>query len=206
MNISEESTWELELDLMGKASSEIQKGNYETAFESLNEVLSVNPMKWEAYKWRGLLYAGSGNYQKAIEDFNRAINIILNDSNVNDSVTMEIYYDLGKVFESIYFSNEFLESIEYLSQAITIYDKILQEYPKCIPPRYRRGGIFYYVGMKADDGEELLRRAVEDFDFILENEPKNMDTTMKEDAILKRNLARTLLGGDISWLQNDVDA
>jgi len=34
---------------------------------------------------------------------------------------------------------------------------------------------------------------------------ENMDKTMKMDVIQKRNLAMTLLGGDISWLRDDVD-
>lgn len=142
-----------EIELMKQAADEMQKGNNQTALDIVNEVLSVNPMQWEACKWRGLIYATLGNYQKAIEDFNRAIDICLNDSHVDDSVTVDIYYYLGNVFESIYFGNELFESIEYLSRAVTIYDKIIQKYPKYIPARYRRGGICYYLGMKADDGE-----------------------------------------------------
>lgn len=201
MDRSEQIAWELELELMNQAADEMRKGNSQKAFPFFNEVLSVNPMQWLAYKGRGIIYASSGNYQKAIEDFNRAIDICLNDSNIDNGVTIEIYYYLGNVHESIYFANEFIESIEYLIQAIKIYSKIIQY----ILARYRRGGIFYYIGMKADDGEELLRRAVEDFNFILENEPKNMDKTMKDDAIRKRNLARMMLGGDISWLEEDSD-
>jgi len=52
----------------------------------------------------------------------------------------------------------------------------------------------------------LLRLAVKDLDFILENKPENVDTTMKNDVIQKRNVARMMLFGDISWLPNDVDA
>ncbi len=206
MDSSERMAWKLELELMDKAADEMEKGNSQKALPLLNEVLSVNPMHLFAYKCRGLVYANLSNYQKAIEDFKRAIDICLNDNNVDDSVTLEIYYYLGNVHESIYFANEFLESIEYLIQAITIYTKILQIHPKCIPARYRRGGIYYYIGMKADRPDELLRLAVEDLNFILENEPENMDTTMKMDTVRKWNLARMMLGeGDISWLEEDSD-
>jgi tetratricopeptide (TPR) repeat protein len=206
MDSSERMAWKLELELMDKAADEMQKGNDQKALPLLNEVLSVNPMHLFAYKCRGLVYANLSNYQKAIEDFKRAIDICLNDSNGDDSATLEIYYYLGNVHESIYYANEFLESIEYLVQAITIYTKILQIHPKCIPARYRRGSLYYYIGMKADRPDELLRLAVEDLNFILENEPENMDTTMKMDTVRKWNLARMMLGeGDLSWLEEDSD-
>jgi|AGSF01.1.fsa_nt_gi Tetratricopeptide repeat. len=207
MDSSEEISWELELELMGKAAREMEKGNYQKALPLLNEVLSVNPMKWFAYKCRGLIYADSSNYQKAIEDFNQAIDICLNDSNVDDSATLEIYYYLGNVHESIYYANEFLESsIEYAKQALTIYTKILQIHPKCIPARYRRGSFYYHIATQTDRSDELLRLAVEDLNFILENEPENMDTTMKMDTVRNWNLARMMLGeGDLSWLEEDSD-
>ncbi|CAD0220551.1 tetratricopeptide repeat protein [Planktothrix agardhii] len=206
MDRSERMAWKLELELMDKAADEMAKGNDQKALPLLNEVLSVNPMHLFAYKCRGLVYANLSNYQKAIEDFKRAIDICLNDSNGDDSAALEIYYYLGNVHESIYYANEFLESIEYLIQAITIYTKILQIHPKCIPARYRRGGVYYYIGMQADHPDELLRLAVEDLNFILENEPENMDATMKMDTVRKWNLARMMLGeGDLSWLEEDSD-
>lgn len=207
MDRSERMAWKLELELMDKAADEMAKGNSQKALPLLNEVLSVNPMHLFAYKCRGLIYAGLNNYQKAIEDFKRAIDISLNDSNVDDSFTLEIYYYLGNVYESIYFANEFLESsIEYLKQALTIYTKILQIHPKCIPARYRRGSLYYHIAMQTDLSDKLLRLAVEDLNFILENEPENMDTTMKMDTVQKWNLARMMLGeGDLSWLEEDSD-
>lgn len=206
MDRSERMAWKLELELMDKAADEMAKGNSQNALPFLNEVLSVNPMHLFAYKCRGLVYADLSNYEKAIEDFKRAIDISLNDSNGDDSAALEIYYYLGNVHESIYYANEFLESIEYLIQAITIYNKILQIHPKCIPARYRRGGVYYYIGSKADHPDELLRLAVEDLNFILENEPENMDATMKMDTVRKWNLARMMLGeGDLSWLEEDSD-
>ncbi|MEG3980990.1 tetratricopeptide repeat protein [Microcoleus sp. T3B2] len=206
MDRSERMAWKLELELMDKAADEMEKGNGHKALPLLNEVLSVNPMHLFAYKCRGIIYAGLKNYQKAIEDFKRAIDISLNDSNVDDSFTLEIYYYLGNVHESIYFAKEFLESVEYLAQAIKIYTKILQIHPKCIPARYRRGNLYYYIGTNADRPDELLRLAVEDLNFILENEPENMDTTMKMDTVRTWNLARMMLGeGDLSWLEEDSD-
>jgi len=46
MDKSDEILWELEL--LKQAADEMQKGNSQTAFEILNEVLSVCPIQW----WR----------------------------------------------------------------------------------------------------------------------------------------------------------
>ncbi|MEG4230043.1 hypothetical protein QUA35_28150 [Microcoleus sp. N9_B2] len=75
----------LGLELLKQAADEMQKGNSQTAFEILNEVLSVCPIQWwHAYYARGLIYAGWGNYQTAIEDFDRASQILQDDFNNGD--------------------------------------------------------------------------------------------------------------------------
>jgi tetratricopeptide (TPR) repeat protein len=200
MTSSEDIAWEL----AKLAALSHQQGNKHAAFELFSNALSVNPIQWQSYKHRGLIYAEWGNYQKALEDLNQALNICLEDPTIDDSVTLEIYYLTGNIRESIYFANEFIESIEYIKQAVTIYGKIIKIDPKHIA-RYRRGCLLYQMARKADYNEELLRLAVKDFDFILQNEPEDMDETKKADAICKRNAARSALG-DMTWLLDDGDA
>lgn len=83
MDKSDGILWELEL--LKQAAYEMQKGNSQTAFDLFNEVLSVNPIQgWHVYYGRGLIYAGWGNYQKAIEDFDRASKILQDSFNNGD--------------------------------------------------------------------------------------------------------------------------
>jgi tetratricopeptide (TPR) repeat protein len=186
MTSSEEIAWEL-----GKlAAEEMRKGNNQSAFDIFNEALSVNPIQWQAYNGRGLIYAGWGNYQKAIEDFKKAIDICSDGSYI-----VKICYELGNVYESIYLGNRF-EFFEYLEKAFAVYDKIIQIYPTYIPARYRRGCIFYDIVMKSDYSQSLLERIVEDLDFVLQNESEDIDTTMKMDAVQKIKVARLLLSAE----------
>ncbi|WP_027255375.1 tetratricopeptide repeat protein [Planktothrix agardhii] len=75
MDQSDGILWELEL--LKQATDEMQKGNSQKALPLLNEVLFVNPIQgWHVYYARGLVYANLSNYQKAIEDFDRASKIL----------------------------------------------------------------------------------------------------------------------------------
>jgi serine/threonine protein kinase/tetratricopeptide (TPR) repeat protein len=49
--------------------------DYDLAIADCNKVLEIEPGNWAAFNRRGLAYAGKKDYPRAIEDYNRAINL-----------------------------------------------------------------------------------------------------------------------------------
>ncbi|XP_031344826.1 tetratricopeptide repeat protein 14-like isoform X3 [Photinus pyralis] len=73
-------------------------GKHTEAFQCLNKALSIDPRNVEGLVARGALYANSGNFQKAIEDFETALK--LNPSHANARKYMgETLIALGRSYE-----------------------------------------------------------------------------------------------------------
>lgn len=73
-------------------------GRHSEAFQCLNKALNIDPKNVEGLVARGALYANSGNFQKAIEDFEMALK--LNPSHANARKYMgETLVALGRSFE-----------------------------------------------------------------------------------------------------------
>lgn len=73
-------------------------GKHTEAFQCLNKALSIDPKNVEGLVARGALYANSGNFQKAIEDFETALK--LNPSHANARKYMgETLVALGRSYE-----------------------------------------------------------------------------------------------------------
>lgn len=73
-------------------------GRHTEAFQCLNKALAIDPKNVEGLVARGALYANSGNFQKAIEDFEAALKI--NPSHANARKYMgETLVALGRSFE-----------------------------------------------------------------------------------------------------------
>ncbi|KAF5306630.1 hypothetical protein FQA39_LY08819 [Lamprigera yunnana] len=73
-------------------------GRHSEAFQCLNKALSIDPKNVEGLVARGALYANSGNFQKAIEDFETALK--LNPSHANARKYMgETLVALGRSYE-----------------------------------------------------------------------------------------------------------
>ncbi|XP_056648965.1 tetratricopeptide repeat protein 14 homolog isoform X1 [Diorhabda sublineata] len=73
-------------------------GNHVEAFQCLNKALNIDPKNVEGLVARGALYANSGNFQKAIEDFETALK--LNQSHANARKYMgETLVALGRSYE-----------------------------------------------------------------------------------------------------------
>lgn len=73
-------------------------GKHTEAFQCLNKALTIDPKNVEGLVARGALYANSGNFQKAIEDFETALK--LNPSHANARKYMgETLVALGRSYE-----------------------------------------------------------------------------------------------------------
>lgn len=73
-------------------------GKHVEAFQCLNKALNIDPKNVEGLVARGALYANSGNFQKAIEDFETALK--LNPSHANARKYMgETLVALGRSYE-----------------------------------------------------------------------------------------------------------
>lgn len=73
-------------------------GRHSEAFQCLNKALNIDPKNVEGLVARGALYANSGNFQKAIEDFETALK--LNPSHANARKYMgETLVALGRSYE-----------------------------------------------------------------------------------------------------------
>lgn len=73
-------------------------GRHTEAFQCLNKALNIDPKNVEGLVARGALYANSGNFQKAIEDFETALK--LNPSHANARKYMgETLVALGRSYE-----------------------------------------------------------------------------------------------------------
>lgn len=73
-------------------------GKHIEAFQCLNKALSIDPKNVEGLVARGALYANSGNFQKAIEDFETALKLNPNHANARKYMG-ETLVALGRSYE-----------------------------------------------------------------------------------------------------------
>lgn len=86
------------------------------AFQCLNKALNIDPRNVEGLVARGALYANSGNFQKAIEDFETALK--LNPSHANARKYMgETLVALGRSYEE---DNKIEEARKAYQSCLTI--------------------------------------------------------------------------------------
>nr|CAI5870370.1 unnamed protein product [Callosobruchus analis] len=91
-------------------------GKHVEAFQCLNKALNIDPKNVEGLVARGALYANSGNFQKAIEDFETALK--LNPSHANARKYMgETLVALGRSYEE---ENKFEEARKAYQSCLTI--------------------------------------------------------------------------------------
>lgn len=75
-----------------------KEGRHSEAFQCLNKALNIDPRNVEGLVARGALYANSGSFKKAVEDFETAL--ILNPSHANARKYMgETLVALGRSYE-----------------------------------------------------------------------------------------------------------
>ncbi|CAH1953990.1 unnamed protein product [Acanthoscelides obtectus] len=91
-------------------------GKHVEAFQCLNKALNIDPKNVEGLVARGALYANSGNFQKAIEDFETALK--LNPSHANARKYMgETLVALGRSYEE---ENKIEEARKAYQSCLTI--------------------------------------------------------------------------------------
>lgn len=91
-------------------------GRHTEAFQCLNKALTIDPKNVEGLVARGALYANSGNFQKAIEDFETALK--LNPSHANARKYMgETLVALGRSYED---DNKLEEAKKAYQSCLTI--------------------------------------------------------------------------------------
>lgn len=91
-------------------------GRHTEAFQCLNKALNIDPKNVEGLVARGALFANSGNFQKAIEDFEAALK--LNPSHANARKYMgETLVALGRSYEE---ENKFEEARKAYQSCLSI--------------------------------------------------------------------------------------
>jgi tetratricopeptide (TPR) repeat protein len=124
-------------------------GNNDLAISDLSKVLELEPTNFWAYFSRGIAYHNSGNYQKAIEDFNLALKYKPN----NDTGIGIIYTNRGASRLNL---GDAQGAIEDFNQAISIDQKDALAYRN-------RGSAYSKLGNS--------KKAIEDFTKAIELDP-----------------------------------
>jgi len=119
------------LDYWRKAQQLQEQGNLKQALELYTQGLHIEPQHQHAYKIynnRGLLYCAYGNYLKALDDFNKAI-----ECNPKDS---ELYYNRANAYRAL----------KMVEQAILDYTITIQLDPHNALAYNNRGNLYLEKG------------------------------------------------------------
>ena len=154
---------EISIQLIEEGIDDYSEGNYSEAVQLFNEALSRDPEQGIAYFYRGLIFAIINNYQEALKDFNRAIEI------QPKEISLDRIYDLR---------GNCHEDLGDREKAIKDYEKAIEINPSLVSAHHRRGSILSIWGMMSNDTKvdttELLTLAVEEFDFVIQCQPENI--------------------------------
>ncbi|KAJ9594478.1 hypothetical protein L9F63_014090, partial [Diploptera punctata] len=93
-----------------------KSGRHSEAFQCLNKALNIDPRNVEGLVARGALYANSGSFQKAIEDFETALKLNPNHQNARKYMG-ETLVALGRSFED---ENKFEEALKSYENCLAL--------------------------------------------------------------------------------------
>jgi len=176
---------EISIQLIEEGIADYSEGNYSEAFQLFNEALSRDPEQGMAYFYRGLIFAIINNFQEALKDFNRAIEI------KPKEISLDRIYDLrGNCYEDL----------GDREKAIKDYEKAIEINPSLVSAHHRRGSILSIWGMMSNDTKvdttERLTLAVEEFDFVIQCQPENIH------VYEQRGRARALLYDEVGAIED----
>ena len=167
---------------LDKARAHYAAGDYDKAVEACTEALKADPDNVLALTRRGLAYIRLHNFDAAIQDFDRAIEL-----NTRDAA---IYFNRGNA--------HYAGRSDY-RQAITDYSKAIELDPRDTASHYNRGLAYmkthsfqeaihdfgkvialhpYHVNARVNRGEAFRKigaydQAMRDFDIAIKLEPEN---------------------------------
>lgn len=176
---------EISIQLIEEGIADYSEGNYSEAFQLFNEALSRDPEQGIAYFYRGLIFAIINNFQEALKDFNRAIEI------QPKEISLDRIYDLrGNCYEDL----------GDRQKAIKDYEKAIEINPSLVSAHHRRGSILSIWGMMSNDTKvdttERLTLAVEEFDFVIQCQPENIHVYQQ------RGRTRSLLDDEVGAIED----
>jgi tetratricopeptide (TPR) repeat protein len=182
--------------------------DYEHRIKDLTKAIEINPDFVEAYNSRGAVYNFIGEYDKAINDFNKVIELSSSSAflvgayvglagsysskkNYNKAIeyctkAIELAQDNDDILYflrgRIYFDkSEYKKSINDFTKAIDLYSKPLDSiYPLFLFDCYQFRAYAYFV-------EKDYHNAIKDYTEIIELDPQNSD------AYFNRGLAYALI-------------
>ena len=122
-------------------------------------------MSAEAYYNRGTAYARQGDFENAIADYNKAIEL--------NSMFVDAYYNRGLIYEDRGLGN-ILSGRDYFEKAIADYDKAIDLNPNFAKAYNNRGIAYYNLGLIAYalpnilKGQDYFEKAIADYDKAIE--------------------------------------
>src|SRR6185369_9664027 len=114
--------------IMNKAEAAWQKGDPALALELASKAVQASPTNAQCYYVRGRIYAGQGEHEKALDDFDHAIAL--------EPRGAELYHLRG--------CEHF--KLGHIDESLSDFDRFLQFVPKRAPYHWQRGISCYYAG------------------------------------------------------------
>ena len=130
----------------------LEEGDTESALKHFGQALQIRPTWWPAYIDRGVLYRRQGQLQKAIREFDRAIEL---ESSPN------VYYGRGITYEKL----------GDLPRALADFSKAIELSPGFAEAYHKRAGT--YAAMRAHE------KAIRDFSEVLQLRPNVLDAYLE---------------------------
>ena len=128
-------------------------------------MLNQSNMSAEDYYNSGTVYAFRGDFEKAIADYDKAINLNPN--------FVDAYYNRGLIYEDRGLGN-ILSGRDYFEKAIADYDKAIDINPNFAKAYNNRGIAYYNLGLIAYalpnilSGRDYFEKAIADYDKAIE--------------------------------------
>ena len=123
------------------------RGEFAPAIDNFNKAIAFDPKNAAAYVNRGHIYLEQSLWDKALADYNRAIEI-------NPKLNGRTYYNRGIIYEMR----------GKLAEVLADYDKAIELRPSFIPAYFQRANLYLK--------QENWHNAIKDFEQVIKLEPK----------------------------------